>query len=88
MNRKRWFASLGARRPAELVSRENEGRGVRGTDAPRGGPTVDVVDFPPLPNHNRVEDSRYTVLLACSYAPLVVAGWAGFVLGRRLLRAV
>jgi len=81
------FATLGTSRPTELVSRESEASALREGDAPASGPTVDVVYFPPLPSHNRLDDSRYAALLACAYVPLMVAGWAGLMLGRRLLRA-
>jgi len=81
------FAALGTHRPAELVSQENEDPGNRGANGPGDGPTVDVVYFPPLPTHNRLDDSRYAALLACSYVPLIVAGWVGLALGRSLLRA-
>jgi hypothetical protein len=47
---------------------------------------VNVVYFPPFPAHNRLEESRFVPLLACTYVPLLAV--AGLLLfgARRLLR--
>lgn len=49
------------------------------------GGRVDVVYFPPYPEHNRIDEARFMPALACSYVPailiavaLLVAGWQLF----------
>jgi len=81
------FAALGAGRPAALVSRGEEAVATGGADDGAEGTLVDVLYFPPLPIHNRLDASRYAGLLACAYVPLTVAGLVGLRLGQHLLRA-
>jgi hypothetical protein len=50
------------------------------------GGQVDVVYFPPYPQHNRLDDSRYVPLLACSYVPLILIAGAVLAAGWQLLR--
>ena len=80
-------ARLSTGRPMEFISREREASALREGDVRANGPTVGVVYFPPVPRHNRLDDSMYAALLACAYVPLTLAGCAGLALGRRLLRA-
>jgi hypothetical protein len=49
-------------------------------------PEVAVVYFPLYPAHNRLEESRYVPLLACTYMPLLVVAGMSFVAARHLLR--
>ena len=51
------------------------------------GSPVDVVYFPLYPNHNRLDESRFMPLLACSYVPLIMLSLAGLAAGRYLLPA-
>lgn len=51
------------------------------------GSTVGVVYFPPYPAHNRLDESRFILILACSYVPLIAIGLVGWVGGRRLVRS-
>lgn len=51
----------------------------------RGGVIV-VVYFPLYPAQNRLDDSRFIPLVACTYVPVVFVGLAGLVVGWRLLR--
>jgi hypothetical protein len=50
-----------------------------------GGP-VSVVYFPLYPAHNRLDDSRFVSLLACSYLPLMVASWVALGIGLYLIQ--
>jgi hypothetical protein len=50
------------------------------------GDLIIVVYFPPYPAHNRLDDSRFVPIYACTYVPTVVLGWAGLVFGWRLLQ--
>jgi hypothetical protein len=50
-----------------------------------GGP-VSVLYFPLYPAHNRLDDSRFVSLLACSYLPLMVAGWVALGVGLYLIQ--
>jgi hypothetical protein len=50
-----------------------------------GGP-VSIVYFPLYPEHNRLDESRFVSLLACSYLPLVVASWAALGVGLYLIQ--
>jgi len=49
------------------------------------GGQIDVVYFPPYPQHNRIDDTRFVPLMVCGYMPavliavaLLVAGWQLF----------
>jgi hypothetical protein len=46
---------------------------------------VDVIYFPLIPAHNRLEESRFVPLLACTYAPLLAVAGLLLVVARRLL---
>jgi hypothetical protein len=48
--------------------------------------TVDIVYFPPYPNHNRLDESRFISLLACAYLPFILVGVISTVAGWRLVR--
>ena len=50
-----------------------------------GGP-VSVVYFPLYPAHNRLDDSRFVSLLACSYLPLMVVSWIALGVGLYLIQ--
>ena len=50
------------------------------------GDLIIVVYFPPYPAHNRLDDSRFVPIYACTYVPTAVLGWAGLVFGWRLLQ--
>ena len=50
------------------------------------GSPVDIVYFPLYPVHNRLDDTRFILLLAITYLPLVFLTWAGLTLGCHLLR--
>ena len=50
------------------------------------GSPVDIVYFPLYPVHNRLDDTRFILLLAITYLPLVFLTWAGLTLGCYLLR--
>jgi hypothetical protein len=52
-----------------------------------GGP-IDVVYFPLYPQHNRIDESRYVSVLACSYVPFVLLAWGALVGGFYLVRPV
>jgi hypothetical protein len=47
---------------------------------------VGIIYFPLFPAHNRLEESRYLPLLACTYAPLLAVTGLVLVAARRLLR--
>jgi hypothetical protein len=47
---------------------------------------VSVIYFPLYPAHNRLEESRFIPLLACTYVPLLIAGGIMLLLGRQLLQ--
>jgi len=47
---------------------------------------VSVVYFPLYPAHNRIEESRYVPMLACTYLPFLVLAGAGLLAARHLLR--
>ncbi|HSJ53021.1 MAG TPA: hypothetical protein VLC52_04670 [Anaerolineae bacterium] len=48
--------------------------------------TVSVVYFPPISEHNQLDQSRYIPLLACAYLPLTMIGLGALFVGWRLLR--
>lgn len=50
------------------------------------GGTISVVYFAPLPQHNRLEDSRLIPVLACAYVPLVMVGLFSLMGGWRTIR--
>jgi hypothetical protein len=47
---------------------------------------VPIVYFPLYPAHNRIEESRYVPVLACTYLPFLVMAGAGLLVARHLLR--
>jgi hypothetical protein len=51
------------------------------------GATMAIVYFPPYPDHNRLDESRFIPALACAYVPLVFLSIVGLVAGWRLLRS-
>jgi hypothetical protein len=50
------------------------------------GTTLEIVYFPPNPNHNRLDESRFVSLLACAYLPFILVGVIATVVGWRLVR--
>ncbi len=52
----------------------------------REGERIAVVYFPPFPQHNRLDESRFIAMLACTYVPLVILGVVSLVFGWRLFR--
>jgi hypothetical protein len=50
------------------------------------GSPVDIVYFPLYPVHNRLDDTRFILLFAITYVPIVFLTWAGLTLGCYLLR--
>ena len=60
--------------------------GVREWGALNEAGPVSVVYFPLYPAHNRLDDSRFVSLLACSYLPLMVASWAALGVGLYLIQ--
>lgn len=50
------------------------------------GSPVDIVYFPLYPSHSRLDDTRFILLLAITYLPLIFLTWAGLTLGCYLLR--
>jgi hypothetical protein len=50
------------------------------------GSPVDIAYFPLYPAHNRLDDTRFVLLLAITYVPIVFLTWAGLTLGCYLLR--
>jgi hypothetical protein len=51
-----------------------------------GSGQVDVVYFPPCPQHNRLDDSRYVPLLACTYVPVILIAAAMLAASWQLFR--
>jgi hypothetical protein len=47
---------------------------------------VAVVYFPPYPAHNRLEESRFVPLLACTYVPFLALAGMALLAARHLLR--
>ena len=77
------WGGLGMSGPVEAIYQKQQKvptHGVRGE-----GLSIAVVYFPPYPAHNRLDDSRFVPLLACTYVPLIGLGWAGLAAGRNLL---
>ncbi len=52
------------------------------------GGTIAVVYFPLIPQHNRLDESRFVTMLACTYVPIVLVGVASLIAGWRLFRPV
>lgn len=50
------------------------------------GGAVDVVYFPPYPAHNRLDDSRYVPVLACTYVPATALSLAALLSGWHLVQ--
>ena len=50
------------------------------------GSPVDIVYFPLYPLHNRLDDTRFILLLAITYVPIIFLTWVGLTLGCYLLR--
>ena len=82
------FAALGSGQPAVIVSGDCDDGSADRAGAILEGPTVDVVYFPPIPTHNRLDESRFLPVLACAYIPLILVGCAGLIAGRNLVRSV
>lgn len=59
---------------------------VREWGALEEGGDVSVVYFPPIPQHNRVDEARFVPMLACGYLPLLVIAWASLGVGWYMLR--
>jgi hypothetical protein len=47
---------------------------------------IKVVYFTLFPLHNRLDESRFVPILACTYVPFIAIGWVAFAIGRQLLR--
>ena len=75
------FTTAGGRSVANTVKAD-----VREWGALTEGGPVSVVYFPLLPAPNRLDDSRFVSLLACSYLPLIVLGWAALGIGLYLVQ--
>jgi len=50
------------------------------------GDEIAAIYFPPVPSHNRLEESNYVPILACAYVPFFVLGVIGIGAGWRLIR--
>ncbi len=74
-------------RPAAGVYHEQEHVPTFAIGGVERGSTIDVVYFPPYPAHNRLDESRFIPVLACSYVPLIAIGLVGWMGGRRLVRS-
>jgi hypothetical protein len=51
------------------------------------GQQIDIIYFPLYPNLNRLDDSRWTFFLSCTYIPLIVISIIGLRVGWYMLRS-
>ena len=79
------WGGLGMGGPVGAVYQEQRKVPTHSVGGLKGGRSVAVVYFPLYPAHNRLNDSRFAPLLACTYVPLIGLGWAGLAAGRNLL---
>jgi hypothetical protein len=81
------WGGLGMGGPVGAIYQEQRKVPTHGVGSLEGGVSVAVVYFPLYPAHNRLDDSRFVPLLACTYVPLVALSWAGLTAGRNLLKS-
>jgi hypothetical protein len=81
------WGGLGMSGPVGAIYQEQRNVPTHGVGSLERGLSVAVVYFPLYPAHNRLDDSRFVPLLACTYVPLVALSWAGLAAGRNLLRS-
>jgi hypothetical protein len=74
-----------AKGPAAPVYQEQEHLSEWAAGGLMGAAKVDVVYFPLYPAHNRLEESRFVPLLACTYVPFLALASLALLAGRRLL---
>jgi len=51
------------------------------------GQNIDIVYFPLYPDLNRLDDSQWSLLLACSYIPLIILGVVFLRIGRHVFNS-
>lgn len=73
--------------PAAPVYHEQEHLTEFNAGGIEAGGTVDVIYFPLYPAHNRMEESRFIPLLACTYLPLLMLAGSALAGARSLVRA-
>lgn len=73
--------------PAAPVYREQEHLTEFNAGGVTEGGTLNVVYFPLYPAHNRMEESRFIPLLACTYLPFFLLSGVALAAARHLLRA-
>ncbi len=78
---------VGGYSPAAGVYQEQEQVPQTTMGGAEQGSPVEVLYFSPYPQHNRLDDSRYILILLLSYVPYVVAGGVALLGGRHLLKA-
>jgi hypothetical protein len=79
------FYSGDAVGPAAPVYQEQEHLSEFAAGGLMSAPTVDIVYFPLYPEHNRLEESRFVPILACTYVPLLVVTVLALLAARGLL---
>jgi len=79
------FYSGDAVGPAAPVYQEQEHLSEFAAGGLMSAPTVDIVYFPLYPQHNRLEESRFLPLLACTYVPFLVVAVLALMAARGLL---
>jgi hypothetical protein len=79
------WGGLGMGGPVGAIYQEQRKVPTHGVGSLERGILIAVVYFPPYPAHNRLDDSRFVPLLACTYVPLIGLSWAGLTAGRNLL---
>jgi hypothetical protein len=81
------WGGLGMGGPVGAIYQEQRNVPTHGVGSLERGIPVAVVYFPLYPAHNRLDDSRFVPLLACTYVPLIGLSWAGLAAGRNLLKS-
>jgi hypothetical protein len=52
------------------------------------GNKIDVIYFPPIPEHNRLDDMRYIPLYVCLYVPTLALSLVGIRIGWSLVKSI
>jgi hypothetical protein len=71
--------------PSGRVVKKNATAGPTEWSSMWEGQQIDIVYFPLYPNLNRLDDSRWTFFLSCTYIPLIIIGLIGLRVGWYML---
>ena len=73
--------------PGDKVITKNSTAGPMEWSSMWEGQQIDIVYFPLYPTLSRLDDSRWTFFLSCTYIPLIIIGIVGFRVGWYMLKS-